>query len=132
MHTTNYTATLITPAPDCPALDATPPPKPGTVADLQFRNLASAPGALTSDDLIWSVTCRRSGVDARDGAARAAFFARPMACLRASPLVKTYGWALFHDAEARVSLVDPGTPRFAALIADPAIAKVPGLRSRRA
>jgi hypothetical protein len=132
MHSTNYTATLITPSPDCPAVGATPPPKPGTVADLQFRALAVSPGQMTSDDVIWSVTCSRTGGDPADQDARAAFFGRPMACLRASPLVKTYGWAIHHDGLARVTLVDPGTAAYRALLADPGTAKVSGMRSARA
>jgi hypothetical protein len=128
MHSTNYHLTLITPAPDCPASLARAPDRPGSVADLQYRALAAAPGTLTSDDVIWGTICARRGPAAGD---RAAFFARPQACLRASPLVKTLGWALYHDGDGRVSLVDPASPAFAALMADPAVTKRPGMRNSR-
>ena len=132
MHSTNYIATLITPAPDCPAKYGTAPPKAGTIAALQYRLLAEAPYAMTSDDLLWAVRCARTAGDAADAVARAAFFAVPMACLRASPLVKTYGWGLHHDAAGRVALVGAETAAFSHLQNDPALTQRPGMRSARA
>ena len=131
MHTTNYQATLITPSPDCPTSCGQRPAKPGTVAALQYELLAAAPHTMTSDDLLWAVDCARKGGDVADPVARAAFFARPMACLRASPLVKTLGWALHHDAAGRVALVDPATAEFGALSARADLTRLPGMRSAR-
>jgi hypothetical protein len=108
------------------------PAKPGSVAALQFDLLSAAPFALTSDDVLWQVACARKGTDPADATARDAFFAKPQACLRASPLVKTHGWALRHDAQGRVALVDPGTADYAAAVADPGLTKSPGMRNARA
>jgi hypothetical protein len=132
MHTTNYVATLILPSDDCPAPAAMVPARPGSVAALQFDRLQAAPHGMTSDDLIWSVTCDRRGSAADDPAARADFYSKGQACLRASPLVKTHGWAIHHDELARVALVDPGTAAFLALMADPGTTKVKGMRNARA
>ncbi len=133
MHTTNYRSTLILPSPDSTASTATPPPKPGTVAAMQHERLAEAPYGLTSDDLIFGIHADRAEVDAagRD-AARADYFSKGQPCLRSSPLVRSYGWALHHDAEGRVALVDPADSTFAALTADPDVTKVYGMRSKRA
>ena len=37
-------------------------------------------------------------------AIRAAFFAKPHPCLRASPLPKRYGWGVHYDAHGRIAL----------------------------
>ncbi len=133
MHTTNYTDTLILPATDCRAAQAEVPTKPGTIGAMQHAALIAAPYGLTSDDLIVTVLTARKGlVEAEIPAFRATFFSKGQACLRASPLVKTYGWALYHDAEARVALIDPASARFGELSADAGITKVRSMRSRRA
>jgi hypothetical protein len=131
MHTTNYTNTLITPAADCPASRPLVPGKPGSIAALQYAMLASGPFTWTSDEVIWSVTATRRGGDPADSAARAAFFAKPQACLRASPLVKTQGWALLYDAEGRVALIDPASAAYQAALADPGVTKRAGMRNAR-
>lgn len=131
MHTTNYANTLIRVAPDCTAR-ARVPDRLGTVGALQYRLLSEAPYALTSDALMVEVRALRTDPAADRAAVRAELFARPQACLRASPLVKTLGWALHHDARGRVALVDPGSERHAALEADPDVVKVNGMRSSRA
>lgn len=133
MYSTNYTDALILPSEDCRAERATPPGKPGTIAALQYDMLAAAPYQYTSDDLLIAVEASRKSVAEADRPAlAAAFHARGQACLRASPLVKTHGWALHHDSDARVALVDPESATFAKLAGDPAITQVRGMRSRRA
>ena len=126
MHSTNYRDTLITVSGDCPVTVATPPARPGTVAERQFALLSAAPYAMTSDELLLAVENERKGPVTAE-----AFFARPQACLRASPLVKKNGYGLHHDAEGRVALVALEGADYARLLADPAIAKCPGMRSAR-
>ena len=132
MHTTNYFGTLITVSADCPTPDSVVPGKPDSVAGLQYALLSEAPYGLTSDDVLFEVFARRNDVpEAERDEARVAFFAKPQACLRASPLVKSFGWGLHHDAEGRVALVDRNSETYAALLADQRIEKRPGMRSRR-
>jgi hypothetical protein len=124
MHSTNYRNTLITVSGDCPVTAAAA--KGGTIAERQFARLSAAPYAMTSDELLLAVESERKGAVTAE-----AFFARPQACLRASPLVKKHGYGLHHDAEGRVALVAMESPDYARLLADPAIAKRPGMRSLR-
>ena len=133
MHTTNYRETLILPSPDCTATTASVPRKVGSVAAMQHERLSGAPYALTSDDLLFDVYAARNDIDPdhRDEA-REAFFSKGQACLRASPLVKSFGWALHHDAQGRVALVDPQGETFAALAARDDVTKLMGMRSKRA
>ena len=133
MHTTNYHDTLITVSTDCPVATGSVPGKPGSIAALQYTLLRNAPHELTSDDLLSAVHAQRHRVpdDARE-AARATLFSKPQACLRASPLVKQFGWGLHHDAEGRVALVAMDSEDYARLVADASVRKRPGMRSRRA
>ena len=132
-HTTNYTDTVILPSEDCRATTPRVPGGDGSVAAMQYARLAAAPGALTSDALLIDVLAARQGVEAEGLAAlRTAFHAKGQACLRASPLVKTWGWALHHDATSRVTLLDPQGADCAALLDDPGITVVRGMRNRRA
>ncbi len=133
MHTTNYTETFITVSPDTTAQAGTIPPKTGSVAQLQYVLLAEAPYTLTSDDLLFEVFARRNAIAEADRReARAAFFSKPKACLRASPLVKQFGWGVHHDAEGRVAIHGVGTDRYEELVAREDVKKRPGMRSERA
>lgn len=132
MHSTNYTGTFITASPDCPVAAGTVPPKPDSVAGLQYALLHDNPYKMTSDDLLFEVHARRKGIAEPDrAAARAEMFARPLACLRASPLVKSYGWGLHHDEHGRVALygIESGDYRRFAAGGDATVR--PGMRSKR-
>ena len=133
MHTTNYFDTLILPSADCPADLASLPAKSGTVAAMQYERLLAEPYGLTSDDLQFEIFADRKGIDGDErGPARMEYFAKGQPCLRSSPLVKSLGWALHHDGQGRVALIDPASSLFAELMARDDIAKRPGLRSKRA
>lgn len=130
--TTNYADTFIAVSSDCPAAAGVTRMKPGTVAALQLELLQAQPYGLTSDDLLFEVNARRSGVaDADRPAARAAFFAKPQACLRASPLVKKHGWGLHHDAQGRIAAYGVETEAYRELAARPDLKQVAGMRSAR-
>ncbi|MBQ1498517.1 MAG: hypothetical protein IIZ38_09395 [Sphingomonas sp.] len=122
---TNYRDTLITASPDSPVSAGTVPEKPGTVAAVQHGLLAT-PYAITSDDLLHAAHRARGGDKSRED-----FFARPQACLRASPLVKQYGWGVHHDGEGRIALLGMESAEYRRLLDDPAIAKTPGMRRAR-
>ncbi|MBS7547399.1 hypothetical protein AYJ66_07745 [Dietzia cinnamea] len=133
MHTTNYTDTLILPAPDTRAETATVPPSgKGTVAELQYERLADTDYTWTSDDLLFDVHCVRKGIPKSDRAAeRERFFGKGQPCLRTSPLAKTYGWALHFDADGRIALLPMDSPRVAELEADPAVTVRRAMKSSR-
>lgn len=132
MSTTNYRDTFIAVSPDSAATAPDPAPRPGTVAALQLELLQARPYGLTSDDLLFEVHARRSGIaDADRAAARADFFARPQACLRTSPLVKKHGWGLHHDGEGRVAAVGVGTDAYRDLSARGDLKQTVGMRSGR-
>jgi len=130
--TTNYHDSFITVSPDCPARRGETPPKPDSVAGLQLALLAARPYELTSDELLFEVHAARAGIaDPDREAERAAFLAKSRACLRASPLVKQYGWGVHHDAHGRTAAYGVETEAYRALAARPDLKVVAGMRSRR-
>jgi hypothetical protein len=63
--------------------------------------------------------------------ARNEFFARPQACLRASPLPKKYGWGFVFDAEGRVALCAMESAEYRRLLGDTGVRVLKALRSAR-
>lgn len=131
--TTNDFNAFITVSGDCPVDRGTPPHKAGGIAQLQYVLLAEQPYTLTSDDLLFEVHVRRHGIAEADRDwAREAFFGRSQACLRASPLVKQFGWGVHYDEQGRVALYGVETDDYRRLSASSDLKVVPGMRSRRA
>ncbi len=127
-HTTNYTDTFIAVAPDTKALTSAEPPAKDTptVAQIQYELLVDRPYELTSDDVVHASQGERRGI------AREEFFAKGQPCLRTSPLVKTYGWGLHHDAEGRVALYAVESAEYRDLAAREDLTQLHGMRSSRA
>jgi hypothetical protein len=133
MHSTNYTNTVILPSPDCKSSEAAIPNKHGSIAQMQFDRVQHAPYTLTSDEVITQVVAARKDIPEDElDLFRAEYFSKGQACLRASPLVKTFGWAVHHNADARIALIDPASPEFAELTQDANIKQVNGMRNKRA
>lgn len=137
MGSTNYTATFIQVAEDCPAVTAQEPPvgtaKGRTVTALQFALISQHPYEFTSDHVLFDVHASRQSIPAEERQeAREAFFAKDQACLRSSPLGKRYGWGIHHDDAGHVALVGVNTEEYDRLAADPAIRQVKAMRSKRA
>ncbi len=135
MGSTNYTNTFFQVADDCPVQVEERPPESGkspTVAALQYALIANRPYELTSDDLLFEVFAMRNAIPEGDRpAARAEFFSKSQACLRASPLSKRYGWGIHHNAEGRIALVPLGSEEYLALAADPELKQLKAMRSKR-
>ncbi len=120
MSTTNYQSTFILVADDCPVQEAEVPrvgPRGKTIASLQHELLAERPYEMTSDDLLSEIHAIRNGItESERPAARDAFFAKPQACLRSSPLGKRYGWDFISTTTAAslsfrwVQSVTPSSP----------------------
>ena len=97
MHSTNYTNTFIAVADDCKAAVGAPPPEKQakTIARMHDERIPDNPYRYTSDDVLFAVYAVRNRIEHTDmEAKRAAFFAKGQACLRSSPLGKTYGWGM--------------------------------------
>jgi hypothetical protein len=104
--------TFVLVAPDCPVTAAVVPVPKGaapSVASIQHECLTERPYQLTLEDLIFEVHVRRAGlsraeIKSRAAEIRAELFAKPQACMRASPLPKRYGWGVHYDKRGRLAL----------------------------
>ncbi|MBG0826693.1 hypothetical protein HS041_02750 [Planomonospora sp. ID67723] len=137
----NYYRTLIVVAEDCPVSASVVPPERGdkpTVASLQHRMIAEAPGTLTQEDVLFHTWLRRQEPAERSAnevaRLRDAFFSKPQACLRASPLPKKFGWGLLFDAEGRISLCPMESDAYRRIAAgdEDGVTVLKAMRSRRA
>jgi len=135
----NYVNTFIAVAADCPAQAGTVPSARGekpSVAQLEYELISAHPYELTQEEVQFTVHLRRIGVDEQGASARhdelwSAFFAKSMACMRASPLPKTYGWGLHFDGEGKVALVGVETSEYRRWLDDPSLRHTAALRSKR-
>jgi hypothetical protein len=108
----NYYRTLIAVADDCPVTSSVVPAERGgkvTVAVLQYGMVADSPHVHTQEDVLFETWLKRQDMPKNQPKAeiarlRAEFFAKPQACLRASPLPKKYGFGLLFDQQGRVAL----------------------------
>src|ERR1700743_1942758 len=128
----NYTNAFILASEDCPAKTGTEPTREGTVAQLQYALIKEKPYKLDSEDILFEVFAKRHDVPRSERAqARKAFFAKPQACLSTSPLVKTYGWGLHHDAQSRVAAYAVDSAEYRAFAKRKDLQIVRGMRNSR-
>lgn len=134
-HTTNYFYTLITVAEDCKALKGEMPPvkiDKLTVANLQFDRLIKHPNKINSDDLIFDIFAERNEILEDDiESERTKFYSKGQACLRTSPLAKTYGWGIYYDHEGKIRLIDSASEEYEKMLKDDKIKKLPAMRSSK-
>jgi len=135
VHTTNYIDTLIEVADDCPAKQGEiPPVKEGTetIANIEFDLIINHPYRYTSDDVLFEVYARRNELAKGERKnARAQFFSKGQACLRASPLTRRYGWGVHNDHNGKVALYGCETPEYKKLATKKDITTVKAMRSKR-
>jgi len=120
-----YENTFIAVAEDCRATSGEVPSRrtgAPTVAGTQDVLLACSPDVRGRGDL---------GAQELERL-REQYFAQPRACLRASPLPKSFGWGLHYDAQGRITLHAVDTPEYERLRGDRSLTQVRAMRSRRA
>lgn len=133
-----YASTFISVAEDCRAATGEVPQERAgtpTVASTQYAMLVGAPGRWTQEEVLLASAAEVRGHDLDPTElerVREEYFSRPRACLRASPLPKTFGWGLHFDAAGRITLHAVGSPEYTKLSNDPSLTQVRAMRSRRA
>jgi hypothetical protein len=136
MHITN---TFVVSADDCPASRGVVPMRKGgrsTVAALEYDLLSAHPYRHTLEDLIFEVHLARNQVSederkARGAEIRAELFTRSHACMRASPLTKSYGWGAHYDANGRLAIYPRDSAEYARLSKAGDLDVVKAMRNRR-
>ena len=138
----NYYNTFIKVATDCPVERGVVPPdkKSGkTRPGIEFELASAHPYAYTQEDLLFLTHVRHKGVPEEEVAARESdmrqeFFAKPMACLRASMLPKKSGWGIHFNAEGKLAIYPMESPEYRAFVDGEGgdVKVLPAMRSSRA
>lgn len=136
MHITN---TFVVVADDCRASSGiVPTPKGGksTMAVCEYALLSAHPYRYTLEDLIFEVHLARSEIsaaerDARGAEIRAELFRKPHACMRASPLTKSYGWGAHYNEEGRLAIYPRESAEYARLARTEKLDVVKAMRNKR-
>lgn len=126
-HTTNYQDTFVEVAADTKASTGTKPPSKNkkTVAEMQYELIAKNPYQYTSDDVLFQVFADRNDLTKNEyKEAREKFFSKGQACLRASPLTKTYGFGIHNDKNGKIALFGMETKEYQDFLKNSKIKKV--------
>jgi hypothetical protein len=135
----NYYNTFIAVAPDTSVKVGTVPvARAGkkSVAVLEYELISAQPYTCTQEEVQFAVHVQRKAIPAAElGVKRVdlwnEFFSKSLACMRASPLPKSYGWGLHFNEEGKVALVAVESPEYERLSSCSAIEQTRALRSRR-
>lgn len=134
------TNTFVLVAPDCPLATGMKPLPRGakpTIPLSQYEFLIDAPYEHTLEELMFAVYVRREGLSESDAKAqskeiRAKLFDKPYPCMRASPLPKSYGWGVHHDAKGKIAIYGVDTEEYLRLVGTSGLDIVTAMRSSRA
>jgi hypothetical protein len=126
-HTTNYFNTFIEVSEDYPAKTAAIPVlrEPKTIADLEYEMIKGNPYKYTSDDVIYKIKSRCTGVS------REVFFSRGQSCFRASALAKRCGWGIHSDKDGKIAIYAVGTEEYNRLSSDGSLRHLKAMRNKK-
>ena len=134
-HTTNYENTFIEIAEDSTAsASKQQPQKPNkTVAQIQFDLISKNPYKYTSDDVIFETFAQKNDIpESEKPEARKQIFLKGQACMRCSPLTKTYGFGVHNNAEGKIALIPVESKEYQNFLKDESVEKVKAMRSKKA
>ena len=107
-----------------------------TIASIEYELLSSKPYAYTLAELKFATYVKHKQISAEDLKAhgkqlREAFFAKPHACMRASPLTKQYGWGAHYDRKGGIAIYPVESDEYQRFVKDKNIKKFSAMRSKR-
>lgn len=120
-------------AKDCERLQSCIPESRGerpTIASAEYEMIANNPYRYTSDEVLFVIWSKRKGVPRNDENWEK-FFSAGRACLRASPLVKQYGFGLHFDQDGKVALYGVESAEYERFANDPDIRQLRALSTVR-
>lgn len=128
-----YRNTLILISDDCPTGIGQDPSRGKDIltrAEIEYNILTSAPYTYTHEDLTYEVHVRHRSQTADEPLTRDEFHSKGHPCMRASPLVKRYGWGAHYDDQGCIAIYGAETARYAELASS--ITTLKGMRNKRA
>ena len=127
----SYRETIITPAADCKATTATPPPdkSPPSKARIEYDLLMAEPATHAHDSFNFTVYAAQCTHKGTAPVSRDQWLSKGRPCMRASPLTKTYGWHAYYDANGRITLLDDADA--ARMITSDGVQTRPAMRNKK-
>lgn len=132
--------TFVSVAEDCKAEAGTiPKPKKDgkqTVAEVHYRMLVEEPYQHTQEEILFqssNLMRNTSGLTKEEKAdLRAEFLSKSQACLRASPMGKSYGWGIHFDDQGRAAAYGRETAEYKELINNYLLEQTKAMRTKKA
>ena len=126
-------------APDSPTDKSIVPQDKGdkrSIATIEYDLLSSKPYGYTLAELKFATHVQHKQISAVELKAhskqlRDEYFAKPYACMRASPLTKQYGWGAHYDKEGKIAVYAVESKEYQRFVNDKAIKKYSAMRSKR-
>lgn len=108
-----------------------------TIATIEYELLSSKPYVYTLAELKFATHVKHKQIPPAELKAhgkqlREAFFAKPCACMRASPLTKQYGWGAYYDEQGRIAIYPVESKEYQRFVKDKGIRKFTAMRSKKA
>ena len=99
---------------------------------MQFEMISKNPYKYTSDEILFQVFAEKNDLtESEREEARAQFFSKGQACLRASPLTKRYGWGIHFVQEGKIELYISESQEYKRFIEDESLKIVKAMKSSR-
>ena len=130
-----YTNTFITIAEDCPATTAQNPARgkdTRTRAEIEYDLLTSKPYSYDHMQFTHLVHTQHKAQSGDTPQTYSDFHAKGQPCMRASALVKRYGFGAHYDADGRIALYGMDSDEYAGFCDSGATKLLKGMRNRRA
>lgn len=126
-------------APDCEAGAAiVPQEKNGkpSIATIEYELLSGKPYTYTLSELKFATHVRHKQIPPAElkthrQQLRDEFFAKPYACMRASPLTKKFGWGAHYDADGKIAIYPVESAEYKRFVKDKNLRKFSAMRSKR-
>jgi hypothetical protein len=127
-------------APDCPTDKSIVPQDQGdkrSIAGIEYDLLSSKPYVYTLAELKFATHVLHKQIplaelQAHQQQLRDEYFAKPYACMRASPLTKKYGWGAHYDRDGKIAIYAVESKEYQRFVKDSSIKKYSAMRSKRA
>lgn len=121
---------------DCPVAQGSVPPLfRGNLskAGIEYDLLAPNPYSIAQDDLNYAVYCQQQTQTGNDPISLDEYFSVGRPCLRASALVKRWGWGAHYDDQGRIALYATDSKEYAQFAGRNGVQDVlKGMRNKRA
>jgi hypothetical protein len=135
----NPTNQFIEIAPDSPTQQAIVPQDKGgkrSIAAIEYELLNSKPYGYTLEELKFSTHVSHKQILPAELKAHRqqlwdAYFAKPYACMRASPLTKQYGWGAHYDENGKIAIYAVESKEYRRFVNNKNMKKYFAMRSKR-